>query len=626
MGPAECGQVAAHSQAVAEVAGKGTDVCAGGALHRDINVHDVSARFPVDCVNFETVDGDRARRELYLFTGADPCVGAFTVDLDGADAAGHLLDFTREGGHAVVNCFVGHGGGADGGNHVTFGVVGDGGLAQPNGCRVRLGRAHDVGQEPGGLVYAHHQDAGSHRIESAGVPHFPGPGETPHPTNHIMAGPSLRFVHYHQSRKHASQYIGAGDGAPPRGVVAARMASMPELAAHARDVPVNQIREITEAAWRTPGALVLSIGEPGFALPRHILEAGMACFDRDETNYTPNAGIPALREAFAASFRERCGVSNGKSTSNSTDNRSLGAERVYVVAGAQQGLHLAMSLLLSPGDEVLIPNPGYPTFAMTSRLLNAVSVGYPLYPEQDFQPRIRDIEALITDRTRVLVLNSPSNPLGAVLGEDLTRQLVELARKHDLWIISDECYEAFTYDVPHVSPARFDSDVPGEARVFTSLTLSKTYGMTGLRIGALVCPPGLEQKMNNVMEAIVSCVASPSQYAALAALTGPQDYVRNAHDHYRANRDAASAALDAKGIPYLNAQGAFYLWADVSHVSGGDVRGWARRFLADSGVALAPGTAFGSIGEGWVRIALCGIRDELVEGVSRLPERPIPPS
>ncbi|GAC1596775.1 MAG: pyridoxal phosphate-dependent aminotransferase [Pseudarthrobacter sp.] len=386
---------------------------------------------------------------------------------------------------------------------------------------------------------------------------------------------------------------------------------MPELAAHARDVPVNQIREITEAAWRKPGAIVLSIGEPGFPLPRHILDAGMACLDRDETNYTPNAGIPALREAFAARFRERAGL----------DQDSLGTDRVYVVDGAQQGLHFAMSLLLAPGDEVLIPNPGYPTFAMTGRLLNAVPVPYPLYPDQDFQPRIQDLEALITARTRVLILNSPSNPLGAVLGEDLTRQLVELARRHDLWIISDECYEAFTYDVPHVSPARFDSDVPGEARVFTSLTLSKTYGLTGLRIGALICPPGLERTMNNVMEAIVSCVASPSQYAALAALTGPQDYVGDAHAHYRANRDAASAVLAAKDIRYLSAQGAFYLWADVSYTSGGDVRGWTHRFLADSGVALAPGTAFGSIGEGWVRIALCGNRPELVEGLGRLPDR-----
>jgi aspartate aminotransferase len=383
---------------------------------------------------------------------------------------------------------------------------------------------------------------------------------------------------------------------------------MPELATHVRDVPVNQIREITEAAWATPGAIVLSIGEPGFALPRHILDAGIACLERDETNYTPNAGIPALREAFATRFREQQQV-------------QIGAERVYVVDGAQQGLHFAMSLLLSPGDEILIPNPGYPTFAMTSRLLHAVPVQYPLYPKNDFQPHIEDIEALITPRTRVLMLNSPSNPLGAVISEDSVQQLVELAVRHDLWIISDECYEAFTFDIPHVSPARFDSDVPGEARVFTSLTLSKTYGLTGLRIGALICPPGLEQKMNNVMESIVSCVASPSQYAALAALNGPQDYVSSAREHYRGNRDAASSVLEAKGIPFLGAQGAFYLWADVSHVSGGDVRTWVRQFLAESGVSFAPGTAFGSIGEGWIRIALCGSQQDLLDGVSRLPAK-----
>ncbi|MGF4045822.1 pyridoxal phosphate-dependent aminotransferase [Paenarthrobacter nitroguajacolicus] len=383
---------------------------------------------------------------------------------------------------------------------------------------------------------------------------------------------------------------------------------MPDLAAHVRDVPVNQIREITEAAWSTPGAIVLSIGEPGFALPRHILDAGIDCLDRDETNYTPNAGIPALREAFAARFREQ-------------QNVDIGADRVYVVDGAQQGLHFAMSLLLSPGDEILIPNPGYPTFAMTSRLLHAVPVQYPLYPQNDFQPRIEDIEALITPSTRVLMLNSPSNPLGAVFSEESTRQLVELAVRHDLLIISDECYEAFTFDVPHVSPARFDSDIPGEARVFTSLTLSKTYGLTGLRIGALICPPGLEPKMNNVMESIVSCVASPSQYAALAALTGPQDYVSQARDHYRSNRDAASAVLAKKGIPFLGAQGAFYLWADVSHLSGGDVRAWVRAFLAESGVSFAPGTAFGSIGEGWIRIALCGGQQDLLDGVSRLPAK-----
>ena len=359
----------------------------------------------------------------------------------------------------------------------------------------------------------------------------------------------------------------------------------------------------------TPGAIVLSIGEPGFALPRHILEAGMACLDRDETNYTPNAGIPALREAFAARFREH----------NATP---VGADRVYVVDGAQQGLHFAMSLLLSPGDEILIPNPGYPTFAMTSSLLHAVPVRYPLYPDHDFQPRIEDIEALITPRTKVLVLNSPSNPLGAVLGEELTRSLVELARRHDLWIISDECYEAFTYDVPHVSPARFDSDVPGEARVFTSLTLSKTYGLTGLRIGALICPPGLEQKMNNVMESIVSCVASPSQYAGAGGADRPAGLRQ---PRPRPLPGQPGRRLGGAGRPRASRSSprrARSISGRTSRMSAAGTSGpGCARFLADAGVAFAPGTAFGSIGEGWIRIALCGGQADLVEGLGRLPAR-----
>ncbi|MHA7276577.1 pyridoxal phosphate-dependent aminotransferase [Arthrobacter sp. HLT1-21] len=390
---------------------------------------------------------------------------------------------------------------------------------------------------------------------------------------------------------------------------------MPKISPHADGLPANQIREITQAAWATPGAIVLSIGEPGFPVARHVLEAGMAALDRDETNYTPNAGIAPLREAFAARF---------------ADQQSVGVDpgRVYVTAGAQQGLHLAMSLLLDAGDEVLIPNPGYPTFGMTARLLHAVPVEYPLHAGHGFQPRVEDLEELLSPRTRVLVLNSPSNPLGAVFSEALTRSLMDFARAHDLWVISDECYESFIYDVQHVSPARFDgtgeSDGPAEnaARVFTSVTLSKTYGLTGIRVGALITPPGMQQRLDNVMESIVSCVAASSQYSALAALTGPQDYVSTALAHYRNNRDAASAVLASRGIEFLDAEGAFYLWADLSHATEGDVRSWVHRLLREQDVAVAPGTAFGSIGEGWIRISLCGDAAELMEGLSRLPSRP----
>lgn len=406
---------------------------------------------------------------------------------------------------------------------------------------------------------------------------------------------------------------------------------MPQLSPHVHNAAANQIREITQAAWAQPNSIVLSIGEPGFPTPPHILEAGRATLGRDEIGYTPNAGIAPLRAAFAQRVSRQTGL-------------DIAPSRAFVTSGAQQGLHLAMSMLLDVGDEILIPNPGYPTFAMTARLLHAHPVEYPLYPDHDFQPRIEDIEALITDRTRVLLLNSPSNPLGAVFSADLVRELVELARRRDLWILSDECYEAFTYDVPHVSPLAFDGGSgdagddggsgdagddggsgdagdDGGDRVIVSVTLSKTYGLTGLRIGALITPAGLESLMSTVMESIVSCVASPSQYAAVAALTGPQDYVGAAAAHYRGNRDAAAAVLDTKGIPYLKAQGAFYLWADVSHAAAGNVRAWTKEFLAGQGVAVAPGTAFGSIGEGWIRIALCGGTEELVTGLGRLPAR-----
>ncbi|WP_309070592.1 pyridoxal phosphate-dependent aminotransferase [Arthrobacter sp.] len=380
---------------------------------------------------------------------------------------------------------------------------------------------------------------------------------------------------------------------------------MPSIAKHVENLPSNQIREITQAAWATPNAVVLSIGEPGFPVPRHILDAGIAALDRDDTNYTPNEGLAVLRQGFAARF----GTVNGVDVDPS---------RVYVTAGAQQGLHLAMSMLLEPGDEVLIPNPGYPTFIMTAQLVHARAVDYPLRPDNGFQPKISDLEQLVNPRTRLLVLNSPSNPLGAVFSEDLTRELVEFAERHDLWILSDECYEAFTYGVPHVSPARFEGT---PRRVLTSLTLSKTFGLTGLRIGALILPDGLGQQFNAVMESIVSCVGASPQYAAIAALTGPTDYIETAAAHYRSNRDAATSVLRSLGIPYLEAQGAFYLWADMSHATGGDVRSWVRTFLAEQSVAVAPGTAFGSNGEGWIRIALCTDKESLLTGVSRLPGR-----
>lgn len=391
----------------------------------------------------------------------------------------------------------------------------------------------------------------------------------------------------------------AGGTPPSRGRTTLR--AVPRLAPHVATVPGSGIRRVTELAWATPGAIVLSVGEPDLPTPAHVLRAAMDALARDDTRYSANAGITPLREALGARLAQRFGL-------------DVPTRRVWVTAGGSQALHLALSLTVAAGDEVLVPDPGYPPFVMATHLVQGRPVPYALRAADGFLPDPDRIERLVTDRTRVLVLNTPSNPLGTVLPEALTAELVDLARRHDLWVLADECYEAFTFDRPHVPAARFD-----EERVLTLHTFSKTWAMTGLRVGALVVPDAVLPVMASVQEAIVSCVNTPAQHGAVAALLGPQDDVEAAARTYRAHRDLAAGVLDAHGVPYLHADGGIYLWADVSDRTGGDVDAWARRLVAEHGVAVAPGSAFGAEGEGWVRISLTATADDLRTGLSRLP-------
>ena len=346
----------------------------------------------------------------------------------------------------------------------------------------------------------------------------------------------------------------------------------------------------------------LEVGEPDVPIASHIAAAATAAWDRDETNYTANAGIAPLREA----IREKLAREN---------DLRVDTEQIWVTVGATQGLHQAMHLTLAAGDEVLVPDPGYTVFTMTPRMLDAVPVPYTLRADRDFAPSIDELETLVTDRTRVIVVNSPSNPLGTVYSEQVLRELLDFASRHDLWVISDEVYEYFTWDEPHVSIGSFDE----ENRVFTVFSFSKSYAMTGIRIGYLVTPPGLAPTMRSVQETSISCVNTPAQYAALAAITGSQQAVADARAHYRENIAAATSLLDARGIRYLPPRGTFYLWVDVSHASDGDVADWAERFLIDERVAVAPGSAFGRSGEGWIRINLATDRDELLVALGRIP-------
>ncbi|NYF10975.1 aspartate aminotransferase [Leifsonia sp. AK011] len=378
---------------------------------------------------------------------------------------------------------------------------------------------------------------------------------------------------------------------------------MPSLAQHILSVPASGIRRIHEIALRLDDIVMLAVGEPDVPIAPHIAEAAKAAWDADLTNYTANGGIPPLREALVEKLAR-------------INDMTVDTEQVWVTVGATQALHQAMALTLGVGDEVLIPDPGYTTFTMNARMLKAVPVPYPLRPDAGFMPDVAELERLVTDRTRVLIINSPSNPLGTIFPRELLAELLDFARRHDLWIISDEVYEAFTWAGDHVSIASLD----GDDRVFSVFSLSKTYAMTGIRIGYLVTPPGFAATMRTVQEATISCASAPGQYAALAAVTGEQEHVARARDHYRGNLAAATEVLDARGIRYLAPGGAFYLWIDVSGVAGGDVAEWAEGFLLDQHVAVAPGNAFGRSGEGWIRICLAASREDVITGVSRLPE------
>ncbi|WP_261976578.1 pyridoxal phosphate-dependent aminotransferase, partial [Curtobacterium sp. B8] len=359
---------------------------------------------------------------------------------------------------------------------------------------------------------------------------------------------------------------------------------MPSLAPRIDTVPASGIRRVFEQAalLRATGTDVtmLVIGEPDVPVAPHIGEAARRAWSEDRTDYTPNGGITPLRQAIVDKLRR--------------ENRvEVDLEQVWMTIGATQALFQAMTLVLSPGDEVLVPDPGYTTFTMNAHILGATPVPYQLTPQHGFEPDLAALEASITERTRAIIVNSPSNPLGSVFGEETLRDLLALAKRHDLWVVSDEVYEYFTHGTRHISIAALDED----DRVFSAFSLSKTYAMTGVRVGYLVTPKGLGPTMRTTQEAMISCVAEPDQYAALAAIVGDHSAVRDAREHYRANLEVAKAVLDAAGFRYLDPRGAFYLWVDVSHASGGDVAEWALALLQREHVAVAPGSAFGRTGE-----------------------------
>lgn len=360
------------------------------------------------------------------------------------------------------------------------------------------------------------------------------------------------------------------------------------------------IREIMDLAWRTPDCIHLEVGEPDFETPEHIRQAGMQAIADGATRYSPNAGIDPLRMSLA----EKVSKVNGY---------SVQPEQIIVSAGAVEAIYATLASLIDPGDEILLPDPGWPNFRMMADLLSARVVYYPLRPENAFLPDPDDLRKLITPRTRVLLTNFPSNPLGSVPTMDLIKDLYAVASEHDMWILSDECYDQVVYSGKSPSPALVDSD----GRVVATYSFSKTYAMTGWRVGYAVVPEALSPILSKVQEPLISCVSGPAQYAALEALEGPQNCVDEMVTAYGGRRAAALEACAEEGLDHLVPDGAFYLWVNID---GRDSTEFALKLVASKGVALAPGSAFGENGQGWVRVSLANSIESVVRGIHAIAE------
>ena len=375
---------------------------------------------------------------------------------------------------------------------------------------------------------------------------------------------------------------------------------MPKISPAIAALPASGIRAITELAVAQPGCLRLEIGEPGFDTPPHIVEAAAKAARDGFTRYTAGQGILSVREAMSAKLAR-------------VNRLNVPPDRIIITHGAMSGLFNSFAAMIAPGDEVLLPDPGWPNWEMMVRMLGGAVRGYRLAAHNGFVPDIAAIERAITPRTRAIVVNSPSNPTGAVYPAPILEAMVELARRHDLWLISDECYDEISFDAEHVSPARFDTD----GRVVSVFSCSKTYAMTGWRIGYVAAPSALATTLAKLQQPLLANACAVSQKAAEAALTGPQDVVGRMRDHYRARREQAMGMLKARDMASYCPQGAFYLMVDT----GQDSNIFARALLTERNVAVAPGAAFGAGARRHVRVALCVEADALDAGLSAVLDR-----
>ena len=366
------------------------------------------------------------------------------------------------------------------------------------------------------------------------------------------------------------------------------------LAAKCKMIKTSGIREIFELANKIDDVIHLEIGEPNFPTPENILEAGERAIREGYTKYTSAPGMSGLRKVLAEKIRKKNGY-------------QADWQDVTVTTGAVFACSMVMHTLLNPGDKVLIPSIHWTNYELIMGALQAAPSYFVMSPEYSDMLDMESLEKAYSPKAKLLVINTPNNPTGMVFGEKTLQKLVDFADKHELYILSDEVYEDLIYEAEHLSPASLDP----HGRIFSVYSFSKSYAMTGWRIGYVHSPSDMTPHLQKFIEAFVSCPSSVSQKAAEEAVTSPQDAVKSMRNEYKRRRDAAVEILTSNGVRHFKPEGAFYIFCDISR-SGMDSYTFARELLKAEHVAVAPGLAFGRGGEGYIRIAYT-VQTELVE-------------
>ena len=363
-----------------------------------------------------------------------------------------------------------------------------------------------------------------------------------------------------------------------------------------RDVAPSGIVEVFDYGRGRQGLIPLFVGEGDLPTPGFIAEAAKASLDRGETFYTAQGGIPELREAIAGYMSRVYGEKPG--------GGPFAPEQFFVTIGGMHAIEIATRLIAGPGDEVLVPSPAWPNFVGAIETAGARAVAAPLDQKGRWSLDPETLASAVTPSTRAIVFNSPANPTGFVATREEIAAALEIARRHDLWIIADEIYGRMTYDGRR-APSFHDVMAPDD-KVFFVQTLSKNWAMTGFRVGWLEAPPALGPVIENLVQVTTSGVPVFTQRAAVAALTEGEAFLAWQIDRCRTSRDILSRMLAATGrVRFFAPEAAFYLFCAVDGFA--DSRALALRLIDEAGVGAAPGSAFGRGGEGWLR--LCFARD-----------------